>query len=91
VSGALDAHVLEFPEHGPPRFRIWPVSRAESEDQGGSRSGSEEVQRPGAVPGEQGSRSSSAVPRSGRAGAEGASFISKVREALGPAQQELGL
>lgn len=66
MSGSLDAHVLEFPEVGPPRFRVWPVSRAESESQGGQGSGQGAVPREGAVLPEHDGESWAAVPRAGR-------------------------
>jgi hypothetical protein len=79
VSERLDAHVLEFPESGPPMWKVFPVHRSESEARGGQGGDAGDVRRQGPVLAEPG-EAFEAVPARNR-----------WRAALGPAQQDLGL
>jgi hypothetical protein len=78
----LDAHVLQFPKGQAPTWVVWPVHRAESEVESGPGSDVSVVPAPAGR--EAGVRRE---PCEVSAGADRVLF----REALGPAQQELGL
>ena len=82
MSERNDVHVLEFRPGSAPAWRVWPVHLSESEAASRARGRAREVQGQGALPDE---------GRCGDAAVQSVRARVGFREALGLAQQELGL